>query len=75
LPQWGRQVFNPSNLLPLVAAEWFGLGIETGKVLAACEADLLLVPRKRLQEICYLQDALPVMSNGHLALKRIPFAK
>ena len=38
------------------------------------DADLILVPGNPLQNIAVLQDVLLVMSNGQLALKRIPFS-
>lgn len=37
------------------------------------EADMIVVPANPLDDIRALQDVLLVMSNGQLALKRIPF--
>jgi hypothetical protein len=36
---------------------------------------MILVPSNPLEDISALQDVLMVMSNGQLALKRIPFAR
>jgi len=46
----------------------------TGRIAKGFEADLILVPANPLTHIEALQDVLLVMSNGQLALKRIPFA-
>ena len=60
----GKPVKDDTSLVKEVAAT------EIGK-----EADLLLIPGNPLEEIRYLQDALMVISNGQIALKRIPFGK
>ena len=39
------------------------------------EADMMLVPSNPLEDLSALQDILLVMSNGRIAMKRIPFAK
>ena len=54
--------------------ELLELGDKTGRVEAGYEADMILVPANPLIRIEALQDVLMVMSNGQLALKRIPFA-
>jgi imidazolonepropionase-like amidohydrolase len=59
----------------LHAAELLKLDQTTGKIAPGFDADMILVPGNPLEEIRYLQDILLVMSNGHLALKRIPFGK
>jgi len=46
----------------------------TGRIEEGFEADLILVPGNPLTNIEVLQDVLLVMSDGRLALKRIPFA-
>jgi imidazolonepropionase-like amidohydrolase len=46
----------------------------TGRIAKGYEADLILVPGNPLTNIEALQDVLLVMSDGRLALKRIPFA-
>jgi len=45
----------------------------TGRIEEGFEADLILVPGNPLTNIEALQDVLLVMSDGRLALKRIPF--
>lgn len=57
------------------AAALLGVDKITGRIEKGLEADMILIPGNPLQEIRYLQDALMVMSNGQLALKRIPFGK
>ena len=46
----------------------------TGRIAEGYEADLILVPSDPLADVRALQDVLLVMSNGQIALKRIPFA-
>ena len=55
------------------AAELLGLSAKTGTIEAAKEADLILLPKNPLEEIMALQDVILVISNGKIALKRIPF--
>ncbi len=59
----------------VVAAELLGIQNKTGRLVPGYEADLVVVPGNPLEDIRALQDALIVMSNGHLALKRLPFGK
>lgn len=56
------------------AAELLHLEEQTGRVAVGYEADMILVPANPLTNIEALQDVLLVMSNGRIALKRIPFA-
>ena len=56
-------------------AELLMLGDTTGRIEEGFEADMILVPSNPLEDISALQDVLLVMSNGQVALKRIPFAK
>ena len=51
------------------------LGDRSGRIDAGFEADMILIPANPLEDISALQDVLLVMSNGRIALKRIPFAK
>jgi hypothetical protein len=39
------------------------------------EADLVVVDRNPLKDITNVQDVLVVVSNGRLALNRLPFAR
>ena len=58
-----------------IAAELLGLQTLTGKIQPGFEADLILLPGNPLEEIRNLQDVLMVISNGKIALQRIPFGK
>ena len=56
------------------SAELLQMDDRTGRIVEGFEADLILIPGNPLTNIEALQDVLLVMSNGQLALKRIPFA-
>lgn len=56
-----------------IAAELLGLADKTGTIEVGKEADLILLPKNPLEHIMALQDVLMVISNGKVALKRIPF--
>ena len=56
------------------SAELLLMGDRTGRIVQGYEADMILVPDNPLTNIEALQDVLLVMSNGHVAMKRIPFA-
>ncbi|MBI3219123.1 MAG: amidohydrolase family protein [Bacteroidetes bacterium] len=56
------------------SAELLGLST-TGQIEKGFDADFILVPGNPLDEIRFLQDVLLVVSNGRIALKRIPFGK
>ncbi|MGB5344592.1 MAG: amidohydrolase family protein, partial [Woeseia sp.] len=56
------------------SAELLGIADRTGRIAAGYEADLILVPGNPLEDVTVLHDVLLVMSNGILAVKRIPFA-
>ena len=45
----------------------------TGRIAEGYEADMILVPGNPLDDVTVLQDVLLVMSNGQVAVKRIPF--
>jgi imidazolonepropionase-like amidohydrolase len=55
------------------AAELLGVGNRTGRVAVGYEADLILVEHDPLDEVSTLQDVLMVMTNGRVALNRLPF--
>jgi len=55
------------------AAELLRIDDRTGRIAEGFEADLIVVPANPLEDIRALQDVLLVMSNGLLAMKRIPF--
>ena len=56
-----------------VAAELLLIDKTTGRIAPGYEADVMLVPGNPLNDIRTLQDPLMVISNGKVALKRIPF--
>jgi len=55
------------------SAELLQVGDRTGRIAQGFEADLIVVPGNPLEDLLALQDVLLVMSNGQLALQRIPF--
>ncbi len=57
-----------------VSAQGLGLAERTGTLAVGREADLILVERNPLDDITSLQDVLVVVSNGTVAIRRIPFA-
>ena len=71
----GMTNFEAIQSATVVAAELLGIQTRTGRLQPGFEADLVVVPGNPLEDIRALQDALIVMSNGHLALKRLPFGK
>ncbi len=54
-------------------AELLGLSNQIGTLESGKEADMILLPNNPLEDIVALQDVLLVISNGQIALKRIPF--
>jgi len=71
----GMTNFQAIQSATIIAARLLGVENKTGTIEIGKEADLLLIPGNPLEEIRYLQDALMVISNGQIALKRIPFGK
>jgi imidazolonepropionase-like amidohydrolase len=69
----GMTPFEAIQAATVVAAELLGIEKTTGRIQPGYEADLILIPGNPLEEIRYLQDVLMVISNGTVALKRIPF--
>jgi imidazolonepropionase-like amidohydrolase len=70
----GMSHFDALQTATVSAAELLQLQNNTGRIAAGYEADMILVPANPLTNIEALQDVLMVMSNGQIALKRIPFA-
>ena len=56
-----------------VAADCLGIAQRVGTLRAGMEADLVVVERNPLDDISALQDAVIVIADGRVALKRIPF--
>jgi imidazolonepropionase-like amidohydrolase len=57
------------------AAELIGVGNRTGRVAEGFEADLIVVEHDPLANLATLQDVLVVLTNGRVALNRLPFAR
>ncbi len=55
------------------SAELLRIDDRTGRIAEGFEADMIVVPGNPLENLQVLEDVLLVMSNGQLALKRIPF--
>jgi imidazolonepropionase-like amidohydrolase len=75
LVRLGLSPFEALQAATVNAADLLMLGDRTGRIESGFEADMVLVPSNPLEDISALQDILLVMSNGQLALKRIPFAR
>lgn len=58
-----------------VAADMLGVGGKTGAIQTGLEADLIVVERNPLQDARALADVLVVISNGRVALNRLPFGR
>ncbi|MDZ4715680.1 MAG: amidohydrolase family protein [Cytophagales bacterium] len=71
----GMTPFEAIQSATVTSAELLGIQNKTGRIQPGFEADLVVVPGNPLEDIRALQDALIVMSNGHIALKRLPFGK
>jgi imidazolonepropionase-like amidohydrolase len=56
------------------SAELLRIDDRTGRIAEGFEADMIVVPGNPLENLQVLEDVLVVMSNGQLALKRIPFS-
>jgi len=74
LTRFGLSNFEALQAATVSSAELLKLDQQTGRIEPGYEADLILVPGNPLENIMALQDVLLVMSNGQVALKRIPFA-
>lgn len=73
LVRLGLTPFEALQAATVSSAELLGLADRTGRIAPGYEADLLLVPGNPLQDVRALQDVLMVVSNGQVALQRIPF--
>ena len=73
LVRLGLSNFEALQAATTSSAELLQLQHKTGQISEGFEADMILVPANPLTDITALQDILLVMSNGQLALKRIPF--
>lgn len=57
-----------------VGAQLLGMESSTGTITTGRDADLLVVQDNPLDDVRTLQDVLVVVSNGRVALERLPFA-
>ena len=74
LVRLGMSPFDALQAATINSAELLMLDDRTGRIAEGFEADLILVPSNPLEDVSALQDVLLVMSNGKIAVKRIPFA-
>ena len=58
-----------------VGAELLQISDKTGTVTVGKEADLVVVPDNPLEDIRSVQDVVLVISNGVIAMNRLPFRK
>ncbi len=70
----GLSNFEALQAATVSSAELLGIGGRTGRIAAGYEADMILLPGNPLEDIRHLHDVLLVMSNGRMAVRRIPFA-
>lgn len=75
LVELGYTPFEALRAATVSSAELLGVADRSGRIAEGYEADLILVPGNPLEDVAVLQDVLLVMSNGILALKRIPFGR
>ncbi|MEJ8565994.1 amidohydrolase family protein [Elongatibacter sediminis] len=73
LARLGLSPFEALQAATVSAAELLGIDDRTGRIEPGYEADLVVVPGNPLEDVRVLQDPLVVVSNGQVALKRIPF--
>lgn len=71
--RFGMSNFEALQTATAGAAKLLHLENTTGRIAEGYEADLILVASDPLQDIETLHDVLLVMSNGQVAVKRIPF--
>ena len=69
----GMTHFEALQTATISSAELLQMSDRTGRIAAGFEADMILLPANPLVDIRALQDVLLVMSNGRIAIKRIPF--
>ena len=69
----GMTNFEALQTATVSSADLLGLSSTTGQITEGFEADMILVAANPLTNIEALQDVLMVISNGQVALKRIPF--
>jgi len=71
----GMSPFDAIRSATSAAAELLGIERRTGSIQPGYEADLIVVEGNPLEDIRLLQDVEIVISNGRVALNRLPFGK
>jgi imidazolonepropionase-like amidohydrolase len=71
--QLGMSAMDAIRSATAVAATCLGIAQRTGTLRVGMEADLVVIERNPLDDVRALQDAVIVISDGRVALKRIPF--
>ena len=71
--QLGMTAMDAIRSATSVAASCLGIAQRTGTLRAWMEADMVVVERNPLDDVRALQDAVIVITDGKVALKRIPF--
>ncbi len=71
--QLGMTPMDAIRAATAVAAQCLGIANRTGTLRVGLEADLVVVERNPLDDVRALQDAVIVITDGRVALKRIPF--
>jgi imidazolonepropionase-like amidohydrolase len=69
----GMSNFEALQTATVSSAALLRMADSTGRIAEGYEADLILVPGNPLDDVAVLQDVLLVISNGQVAVKRIPF--
>ena len=75
LTRLGLSPFEALQAATVNSAELLLLDRKTGRIAPGFEADMIVLPANPLEDVMALQDVLLVMSNGQVAVQRIPFAK
>lgn len=70
----GMSHFDAIRSCTSLAAELLMVEDHTGKIAEGYDADLIIVERNPLDDIRSLQDAVVIISNGHIVKNRLPFA-
>jgi len=73
LTQLGLSPFEAMQAATTSSADLLKLADKTGRIAVGYEADMILLADNPLEDVMALQDVLMVVSNGQVALKRIPF--
>ena len=70
----GMNHFDAIRSCTSLAAELLMVDKHTGRIAEGYDADLIIVERNPMDDIRSLQDAVVIISNGHIVKNRLPFA-